>query len=451
MSVDLLHGDNLEVLPRLQERSVQCVVTSPPYYGLRDYGLPPTLWPTVSYLPMAGLPALEIPGCDPACAHEWGEPVRAPWANTIAGPNGRDKNTEASRKRGKTSGEYCQHCGGWRGCLGLEPDPLAFIGHLVHVFRLVWRVLRDNGVCWLNLGDSYAAGGNGGGGKFMAQRARKAWEHRADRRGYRSAPAGLKEKDLLGIPWRAAMALQADGWYLRSDVIWVKPNCMPESTRDRPTKAHEYIFLLAKSERYFFDANAIAEPAVAAKGNSRSFRGGGAYTGGRSFHNHQSVDRETHGNIPNELGVRNVRTVWQIPSSNYAAAHFATFPEALAERCIRAGSRAGDTVLDPFGGSGTTGRVAERLNRNAVLIELNPDYISLQERRTDGVQRELLLAPSLPIELIERLAAFGWSALPDGDGWLLSGNGDDAHFSSLAGLEDWLRHQERATQKREAA
>lgn len=386
--ITLLHGDCIDLL-RTITRRVQCIVTSPPYFGLRDYGLPPTLWPTVEYAPMAGLLPIRIQGCESDCAHEWGQAVRGPFANTASGPNGRKKNTKTSHNRPVAAGAYCQRCGGWRGCLGLEPDPLMFIAHLVHVFRLARAVLADDGVCWLNLGDTYAAGGNGGGGSYMALRARQAWEHRADRTGFRSPPAGLKEKDLLGIPWRAALALQADGWYLRSDIIWAKPNAMPESTKDRPTKAHEYLFLLSKSEKYYYDQAAIREPQT---GNAHSRgkgitpksvpAGDGRIRANASFH----ASTATYTEVP---GGRNRRSVWTIAARGISDAHFATFPEALVEPCILAGSRPGDMVLDMFHGSGTVGRVAERFGRDSIGIDLNADYIELQERRTDGLQIEM--------------------------------------------------------------
>jgi DNA modification methylase len=390
MTITLLHGDNTEVLPALPAQSVQTVVTSPPYYALRDYGLPPTLWPTVEYIPMAGLPSITIPGCDPDCQHEWGAPLRAPWANRQPGPNGRVKNTEASRSQGKTSGDRCQLCAGWRGALGLEPDPLAYIAHLVHVFRLVWRVLRDDGTLWLNLGDSYSAGGNGGGGNYMAQRSHGGWQHRADKKGWRSPPDGLKEKDLLGIPWRVAYALQADGWYLRSDVIWSKQNCMPESVTDRPTRAHEYMFLLAKSERYFYNADAVREPYnEASLGRYQYSLDGTAPASRQPGGDLERRKREAGIREPNPLG-RNRRTVWHLAARGGGdGVHFATFPESLVEPCILAGSRPGDTVLDPYSGTGTVARVAERFGRNAIGIELNSQYLELSDRRTDNLQIEM--------------------------------------------------------------
>ncbi len=390
MTTTTLHGDCAELLPTLPPASVQCIVTSPPYFGLRDYGLPPTLWPTIEYTPLAGLPSMCIQGCDPDCAHVWGSPVRGPFANTTPGPNGRMKNTAAGHDRAQEAGHYCQLCGGWRGCLGLEPDPLMFIAHLVYVFRLARPVLADDGVCWMNLGDTYAAAAIAASGAFMAARARKAWEHRADRTGWRSAPAGLKEKDLLGIPWRLAFALQADGWYLRSDVIWSKPNAMPESIRDRPTKAHEYLFLLAKSKQYYYDQESIAEPAA----QSTKDR---AYLGKRVLSDRQKAmqDQGMHGKSDTlrvyDRATRNRRSVWTVSAQGIRDAHFATFPEALVEPCILAGSRPGDTVLDMFAGSGTVLRVAERLQRDSIGIDLNADYIELQQRRTNGVQVELFV------------------------------------------------------------
>jgi DNA modification methylase len=249
---------------------------------------------------------------------------------------------------------------------------------MVAVFSEVRRVLRDDGTLWLNLGDSYA------------------------------------DKSLIGIPWRVAFALQADGWFLRQDIIWAKPNPMPESVTDRCTKAHEYLFLLSKSARYHFDAEAIAEPIAASsvarlaqnvdaqkgsdrvpgktngamkavgKGNAKTFRGGGAYTQGQSFDNSSPACRGSHGNAPNETGLRNRRSVWTVATQPFKEAHFATYPPDLIEPCILAGCPKGGTVLDPFGGAGTTGLVADRLGRNAVLIELNPEYAAIAERRLTG-------------------------------------------------------------------
>ena len=262
------------------------------------------------------------------------------------------------------------------GQIGLEKTPEEYVGKLVEVFREVRRVLKKDGVLWLNLGDSYAAGGNGGGTeKQDSNRGTLALRGKV-----KKAPPGFKPKDLVGIPWRVAFALQADGWYLRSDIIWSKPNPMPESVTDRPTKAHEYIFLLTKSARYYYDAEAVKEaiaPATVARarannnGEKRKDGGVAKDQGGLT----PSQQSKYYANVTTET-FRNIRSVWNIATQSFSGAHFATFPEAIPERCIKAGSKKGDTILDPFGGSGTTGRVAKRLGRQYILIELNPKYSS---------------------------------------------------------------------------
>jgi site-specific DNA-methyltransferase (adenine-specific) len=223
---------------------------------------------------------------------------------------------------------------------------------MVKVFREVWRVLKDDGTLWVNLGDSYA------GSSTIGWRAGNPDKNggNSNRDGVGFVP-GLKPKDLCGIPWRLAFALQSDGWYLRSDIIWHKPNPMPESVQDRCTKSHEYIFLLTKQERYYYNAKAIAEPVNA-----------------DAMPELQRSQRQS---------LRNRRSVWTVATQPYAEAHFATFPENLIKPCILAGSRVGDTVLDPFAGSGTTGRVAIELGRSAMLIELNPKYAALARDRTN--------------------------------------------------------------------
>ena len=274
---------------------------------------------------------------------------------------------------------------GVAGQIGREPSPEAFVAEMVAVFREVRRVLRDDGTLWLNLGDSYA-GSNTIGSRSVD---------------------GLKAKDLIGIPWRVAFALQADGWYLRQDIIWHKPNPMPESVTDRCTKAHEYVFLLSKSARYYFDAGAIKESVAPSQigrvredvigGTSHVERGqhskGGAYrTAGNKSHKYVDAyatsETEEHRTKAGLMAVadvayetRNKRSVWTIATQPFKEAHFATFPPALIEPCILAGCPEGGTVLDPFGGAGTTGLVADRLKRNAILIELNPEYAAMARQR----------------------------------------------------------------------
>lgn len=306
----ILQGDCLEVLRTLPDCSVDCCVTSPPYFGLRDYGVD--------------------------------------------------------------------------GQIGLEETPGQYIQKLVDVFREVRRVLKDDGTFWLNIGDSYAGNSSG----------------------------GIKSKDLIGIPWMLAFALRSDGWYLRQDIIWHKPNPMPESVRDRCTKSHEYVFLLSKQPHYYFDHEAIQEDAStlehrpAGVVREREFEYASkrnlhpeAYApkapkairfGGSKYGDNKNTKFAIYsGNEWTPSQKRNKRDVWTIPAQPTKEAHFATFPEALVEPCILAGSRAGGVVLDPFFGSGTTGRVAIKNGRGYIGIELNPEYIEIAKKRLDKVQTKL--------------------------------------------------------------
>jgi DNA modification methylase len=298
VSHKILVGDVRDKLLEIEEQSVQTVITSPPYWGLRDYGND--------------------------------------------------------------------------GQIGLEQKPDEYVAQMVNVFREVWRVLRDDGTLWLNLGDSYAEGkmgrdDSGDNGRFGGQRLTPK---------QRKAPDGFKPKDLVGIPWRVAFALQADGWYLRQDIIWAKPNPMPESVKDRCTKSHEYVFLLTKSHKYFFDNEAIKEPSVSNVGNAKIRFGGNKY-GDSNDPKHATKS----GNVWEPTETRNKRDVWNIPTKPFKGAHFAVMPEALVEPCILGGSRENDLILDPFAGSGTVGVVAKRLNRNFVGVELNSEYAEIAEKR----------------------------------------------------------------------
>ena len=273
---------------------------------------------------------------------------------------------------------------GHDGQLGLESTPEQYVANIVEVFREVKRVLRDDGTLWLNIGDSYAGGG-GFAPNAPTNQARAAGDKDAwgkfnpagmDRMSSRTGTgklaiaAGLKHKDLVGIPWMLAFALRADGWYLRQDIIWHKPNPMPESVTDRCTKAHEYLFLLSKSERYFYDNEAMQEKAVCNRMRGPALHGDTISTNGNGGLSRRS---------PQET--RNRRSVWTVNTRPYRGAHFATFPPALIEPCILAGCPKGGTVLDPFGGSGTTAEVALKNGRSVVLNELNPEYIKLAEAR----------------------------------------------------------------------
>lgn len=332
----LHHGHALDVLRTLPEASVHCCVTSPPYWGLRDYG--------------------------------------------------------AERQ------------------IGAEDTMDDYLHNLLQVMEEVRRVLRVDGTLWLNLGDAYVSSS----GK------RKPFDPAGNKQGSNpasiAAPGsrtveGIAPKNLMGIPWRVAFALQAAGWFLRCDIIWAKPNPMPESVQDRPTRAHEYLFLLSKSERYYYDHESVKEPAVHAsdaprnrwdtkdalipgqkpqkrtgrdKGNAKTFCSG-VYTEGKCFDNGAQCPRGSHGNKPNETGLRNRRSVWTVATRPFPGAHFATFPPELITPCILAGCPMGGVVLDPFFGSGTTGDVAQTYRRRWIGIELNPDYCALAARRVQGL------------------------------------------------------------------
>lgn len=329
MSVRILDGDCREVLRSLPDGSARCCVTSPPYFGLRDYG------------------------------HD--------------------------------------------AQIGLEATPDEYIAALVDVFREVHRVLTDDGTLWLNLGDSYA--------NWVGPARTKGHFGSHDTCVGQKVPKGLKEKDLVGIPWMAAFALRADGWYLRGDHVWGKPNGMPESVTDRPTRGHEFVFLLSKSKHYFYDAEAVRtapkaestlrlKRSISADGGESPLAGGAYAPPGQPANAKARRSDKQRGHTRRHAGFNdrwdameraeqindgaNLRSVWWISPAQYAEAHFAVMPDLLAEICIRAGSEPGDTILDPFGGAGTTGLVADRLGRSAVLVEANPEYAAMARRRIAG-------------------------------------------------------------------
>ena len=357
-------GDCRETMRRWAQEGVkvQTCVTSPPYFGLRDYG-------TASWH-----------GGDSACDHIESE-------NKHGGQRA-DRNQEGYKKQYKNS---CKKCGASRvdNQIGLEQTPEDYIAAMVEVFRCVWDVLADNGTLWLNIGDSYVhsqpgRNRNGTGGQIIrGDLYRQKNNDGASEVGRKLLESGLKTKDLIGIPWMLAFALRADGWYLRQDIIWHKPNPMPESVRDRCTKAHEYIFLLSKSERYFFDSEAIKEPAVSGPAGNVSHKHVDAYFAGDDTLRTKAglvkfAEKQRSGEYD---GKRNRRSVWTVATRPYKGAHFATFPPDLIEPCILAGSREGDIVLDPFMGSGTTAQVALQNGRQYLGCELNEDYKALQDDR----------------------------------------------------------------------
>jgi len=329
--VTLHHGDALTVLASMPDQSVDCIVTSPPYLGLRDYGVTGTDWPAVTYPPMHGLPVVDVPA------------MTCP--------------------------------------LGHEPTIESFVGHLVLIFEQARRVLADDGTLWLNLGDSYARqGGAGRGGGSMLQGRKHGHAQEATTNRRRKPGITLPEKNLRGVPWRAAYALQADGWILRNDITWAKPNGMPESVRDRLAAKHEHVFLFAKSPRYWFDIGAIKVPTTGeAPGNRPETiqaygRGVGTDSGSRRWGgNPSSTLLKVH-------ETRNPGDVWTIPTAPFPGAHFAVMAPALAERAILAGCKPGGTVLDPFSGSGTTGMVAARHGHRYVGIDASRDFLDLSLR-----------------------------------------------------------------------
>ncbi|WP_122235303.1 DNA-methyltransferase [Pseudomonas coronafaciens] len=361
----ILVGDCIDMMRMLPDESVHTCVTSPPYYGLRDYGV--------------------------------------------------------------------------EGQIGLEETPAEFIARLVDVFREVRRVLRADGTIWVNMGDSYAGSWGAHGRDDMGVGVSTISQHQvmaSQRKSKATTHAEYKPKDLMGMPWRLAFALQDDGWYLRQDIIWHKPNPMPESTRDRCTKAHEYLFLLSKSRRYHYDSDAIREPAnQTGKGNANGYRGG-AYVNGSTFDNAEGGKRTSFGNtVPNngvgwghgafhkdgaerkrrdsfkredskreqaipgqskgthrsdrdessyDTATRNKRSVWTVATHAFKEAHFATFPPDLIRPCIMAGAPRGGVVLDPFGGAGTTSLVSMQEGRRSIICELNPEYAALARARIDA-------------------------------------------------------------------
>jgi DNA modification methylase len=278
---------------------------------------------------------------------------------------------------------------GHKGQIGLEQTPDEYIKAMVEVFRCVWDVLADDGTLWLNIGDSYAGSGKGRNADGTHQEGGKQGTNKGTILGrlIKTDAPECKPKDLIGIPWMLAFALRADGWYLRQDIIWHKPNPMPESVRDRCTKAHEYIFLLSKSERYFFDSEAIKEPCVTSAEDQIAKRNKAPHKGQRD-----SGMRDTTGGFDKVTKVyegRNRRSVWTVTTKPYKGAHFATFPPDLIEPCVLAGSKSGDIVLDPFMGSGTTAQVALQHGRQYLGCELNPEYGQLQQQRINSVEEKI--------------------------------------------------------------
>ena len=389
-------GGCLELLRQLPDNTVDCVVTSPPYYGLRDYGT--ATWE----------------GGDPDCSHK------------------RDSKKSA---RGETGSDNvdggigdaiyknaCSKCGAVRidSQIGLEETPEVYVQKLVEVFEEVRRVLKPEGTCWIVIGDSYAGSGKAGNNpKYQKKHTQFGQVEIKERLGnpQKAKSIGLKPKDLIGVPWMLAFALRANGWWLRQDIIYSKPNPMPESVTDRCTKSHEYIFLLTKSARYYYDADAIKEPikdsSIARLNQNIENQAGSIRVPGKTngpmkavrphgiirdrLLDYDSKEAKLRSNVarggfnsehelPISDGMANKRSVWTVTTKPFSEAHFATFPEDLIAPCIKAGCPEDGVVLDPFMGAGTTAIVARKLNRNYIGIELSPEYIKIAEKR---IQKEL--------------------------------------------------------------
>ena len=446
--VQLYQGDARRVLRDLPAESVHCVVTSPPYWGLRDYGLAPLVWGGVEWH-----------------EHEWGAAITVSdkhfdkGTSTLSGSNA----NQMAASTFSSQGAFCP-CGAWRGSLGLEPTIDLYVQHIVEIFREVWRVLRKDGTLWLNMGDSYNAG---------TSATRKAstdvdvgyWQNAGNMGDQRLQVPGLKTKDLCMMPARVALALQADGWWLRSDIVWSKPNPMPESVTDRPTRAHEYLFLLAKAERYYYDAESIKESATEPRRAGQNSYANVDHDIRHGTRKQDALAKRTYAgfndryDFANPPAGRNKRSVWEIATEPYPEAHFATFPQKLVEPCVLAGTsergvcpdcgapwervvevedpegRLGKgyhdhtndlgrgqrgvfptdgaptkrttgwrptcdcgreetvpgTVLDCFAGSGTVAYVAQRLGRRAIGIDLSAEYLALAEKRLEGLPMPMAL------------------------------------------------------------
>lgn len=419
---DLHIGDALTALRAMPSNSVDCICTSPPYWGLRDYGAPAVVF-----------------GGDIECEHNW-QTIVKPAAHGRSDPA--DTKNDRSATRFAHESDTCQLCGAWRGQLGLEPTIGMFIEHLAEIFRECKRVLKPTGTCWVNMGDSYYTGAGatrspGGGTQGKEFKGPQTQPNRVP-----GSCGNLKKKSLIGQPWRLTFAMMDDGWTCRSDIIWEKPSAMPESAKDRPTRSHEYIFMFTKSERYWYDPDAISEKVT---GNAHT-RGSGinpkavaGWNTGPGSHcviehtkapdlggansrmrkNRVSTNNEPQGlesrmkSIASErLGrgpgwrrkqnesfssavsglveTRNARTVWTIASQPFKGPHFATFPEEVPRRCILAGCPVGGVVLDIFVGSGTTLKVAIENGRKAIGIDVNPSNVPLIKKRLASVTPPLV-------------------------------------------------------------
>ena len=353
--IQFLQGNCIDKIEELEDNSIDCVVTSPPYWGLRDYGT--AKWENGD---------INCDHIDPQQYRGVNSPLQS----------------KHNKGQGTSKWKICKKCGAKRidEQFGLETTYQDHIQNIVALFRVIKPKLKDSATVWLNYGDSYAGTVNG----------TKAKDIKNDDRGFVDKPFGtiqgsLKPKDLVMIPNRIAIALQDDGWWIRSEIIWHKPNPMPESVRDRPTNSHEKIWLITKNKKYYYDADAIKEPTT--ESTKQRYKSGWKGNEERDYvsgkQNHFSKYIGTEKSKQDALKGRNKRNVWTVTTKPFKDAHFATFPKDLIEPCIKAGCPENGIVLDPFGGAGTTGIVAKSLNRQSILIELNPEYIKIAKKRAE--------------------------------------------------------------------
>jgi DNA modification methylase len=352
--------DSLEVMREWPSESVDMCVTSPPYWGLRDNQIEPSVW-----------------GGRNDCRHQWTHSFLPPTKNARQGSTETTKHPSLAAIDKPKKGQQCQKCGAWFGQLGLEPTPELYVQHLVEIFREVRRVLKKEGTLWLNLGDSYAANRT-----YQVHNTKDAKEHTYSIGS--SVPKGLKAKDLVGIPWSVAFALRSDGWYLRQDIIWAKPNPMPESVQDRCTRSHEYVFLLSKNKKYYYDSESIKEPCakVSIARQKRGISTTNKWIDGAPGQTPHTLSQPRTNDKSRSVSLkRNKRDVWTITVKSSGYKHFSSYPPDLIEPCVLAGCPKGGIVLDCFMGTGTTAAVALQHGRNYVGIDASPAYCKIAENR----------------------------------------------------------------------
>jgi len=373
---ELICGDCLEAMQTLPDHSIDFVMFSPPYWGLRDYGLE----------------TVRIWGNGPECKHEWTEQKSS---FNKQGGNGKQSTNLGTLRGEDQKSNFCIKCGAWRGSLGLEPHPQMFVDHLVEICREIRQVLKPSGTFWLNLGDTYCGSWGNYGAREGKQREQNV--EKFDRKGqpsknlrvpqsYTEKSGWLQPKQLLGIPWRVVVALQGDGWILRNDVIWHKPNHMPSSVKDRLTNAYEHVFLFAKNPRYYFDLDAIRKPHKPESLKRDAYGYPTSPMQGRYQIPWEKREGTKDQEFCNPKG-KNPSDVWRVSTISFHGAHFATFPPKLINPIVKAGCPKNGIVLDPLAGSGTVGQVARRLGRNFVLIEIKPEYVEIAKQRVRGKYR----------------------------------------------------------------